>query len=80
MKNDIDNETCLQILDIWERSVFENEESFLGTFACANANILTQISWDTNFMRIVYIVEDGAHIGDSVEIAKWLEWYNNKNG
>jgi len=52
---------------------FDEKNGFVERF-CPNAWILTQVSWDCENMRFVYILDCGQHVSDSVKITEWLEF------
>lgn len=70
-----DIQSTLDTLNDWEDIAFINEEKFLQTFAnMTKAWILTHISFGSNNMRYVYILDSGQHITDSVKIEDWLNF------
>lgn len=76
MKEDTENTILLSTLERWGRIAFDSEE-FVEKF-CPRAEILTSVSWDSENMRFVYILNSGEHIGDSVKITEWLEFINKE--
>ncbi len=63
----------LAALAEWERIAFENERAFLKRF-CRDEWILTHISWGSEKMQFVYIMDSGQHIADAAPIADWLDF------
>jgi len=63
----------LAVLSSWEDLAHDETKGFCQRF-CPNAWILTHVSWDSENMRFVYILENGQHISQSVKITEWLEW------
>ena len=57
----------------WEDVAFDKQSGFMDRF-CPRAWELTQVSWDSENMRIVYVLASGQHIADSVKITEWLEF------
>lgn len=74
----MDNKEILKTLDHWGDIAFDNEETFFAEF-CPDAWILTQVSWDCENMRIVYILDSGQHISDSFKIDKWIKFLEKYN-
>lgn len=63
----------LSVLSRWESLAYDETRGFCKRF-CPNAWILVQVSWDSENMRFVYILDSGRHIADSVKITEWLEF------
>jgi hypothetical protein len=59
----------------WGNIAHNEDGGFIERF-CPNAWILTTVSWDSENMRFVYILESGQHIVDSVKISEWLNFLN----
>jgi hypothetical protein len=68
----------INALNDWECVVFDHEVAFLEKFAQGDAWMLTTVSWDSENMRLVYILGSGQHISDSAPMQAWLEFYNDK--
>lgn len=66
------------ILHDWEGVVFIYEDDFLKTFCKGDAWTLTEVTWNSNSMKFVYIIDGGSHIVNSVPMNKWLNWYYKK--
>jgi hypothetical protein len=70
-----DIQSTLDTLNDWEYIAFDNNEKFLQTFAgVTKAWILNHISFDSNNMRFVYILDSGQHVSDSVKVEDWLNF------
>jgi hypothetical protein len=67
------NSDLLAALDSWGSIARDEKSGFVERF-CPNAWILTQVSWDSENMRFVYILDCGQHVADSVKITEWLEF------
>jgi hypothetical protein len=63
----------LAALDSWGSIAHDENGGFVERF-CPKAWILTQVSWDSENMRFVYILDCGQHVADSVKITEWLEF------
>ena len=61
-------------LSEWERVASDNEPGFLEFFSKGGWT-LTKISWNSEIMHFVYVVDDGLHIADTVKIKEWLKFY-----
>jgi hypothetical protein len=73
MIKDIPIGDVLSVLDTWAEIAHDEKSGFVERF-CPKAWILTQVSWDSDNMRFVYILECGQHVSDSVKISEWLEF------
>ncbi len=74
----MNSQEILETLGHWGDIAFDNEETFFAEF-CPAAWILTQVSWDCENMRIVYILSCGQHVSDSVKIDKWINFLEKYN-
>lgn len=63
----------LSALSQWSELAHSESSGFIKRF-CPSAWVLTSVSWDSHNMRFVYILENGQHISDSVEISQWLDF------
>ena len=63
----------LAVLSKWGDLAHDESKGFVERF-CPKAWILTQVSWDSENMRFVYILDCGQHVADSVKISEWLEF------
>lgn len=66
-------EELLATLSVWGELAHDESKGFRERF-CPQAWILTNVSWDSENMRFVYILDCGQHVSDSVKIAEWLEF------
>lgn len=75
-KNDVvgvASHDLLAALSAWEDIAYDDDGGFCERF-CSGAWILTQVTWDSENMRFVYILSCGQHVSDSVKITEWLEF------
>ena len=71
MKNeDITIETLLY----WEHFISYNEESFIKKFLKGDVMAITSISWNSENMKIVYVLNSGQHVADSKQMRYFLRW------
>lgn len=68
---------AMSILSEWGRVAFDHETAFLEKFTDSGWT-LTEVSWDEARMRIVYILDSGQHVSNSIDIVEWFEFYNRK--
>lgn len=68
-------EETLETLKEWGE--LTDTPEFIERF-CPCAWILTHVSWDSENMRFVYILDCGQHVADSVKIGEWVEFLNDK--
>ena len=73
----MNNVEVLSAIREWEHVVSEHEAAFLHDF-CNDAWILVEVSWDSENMRFVYVINSGQHISDSIKIEKWFEFIESK--
>jgi hypothetical protein len=66
----------LDVLSSWEKLAHDKEKDFCKRF-CPDAWVLTHISWNSENMRYVYILDCGQHVVDSVKISEWLEFLSD---
>ena len=64
-------EETLKTLKEWDK--LADSEEFVKIF-CPEAWSVTQISWDCENMRIVYILGCGQHVANSFKIEEWLKF------
>ena len=71
-------------LDIYIGFIYDNEESFLEKFGQMNdVWMLIEVSFDSERVKFVYILDSGQHIVNSIKIEELIEWMKeltNKNG
>ena len=63
-----------ETLQAWEQAVYERDAEFLDRFG--HGFELVSVSWNSEGMYFTYIMDDGLHITDRIDIDKWLEFYN----
>jgi len=73
----MNNVEVLSAIREWEQIIFQHEPAFLHDF-CNDAWILVEVSWDSENMRFVYVINSGQHISDSIKIEKWVEFIESK--
>lgn len=66
----------LATLDLWGRIAHAENGGFVERF-CPKAWTLTQLSWDSENMRFVYILDCGKHVSDSVKITQWMDFLSD---
>lgn len=67
-----------KILDKYESAVFKNIDSFTDKFCMTPVFDLYQISFSTESVFFTYILDGdslGQHVGDSIKLDIFLEWY-----
>lgn len=69
----VESTALLAVLSLWGDLAHDETKGFCQRF-CPQAWILTQVSWDSENMRFVYILDCGQHVSDSVKITEWLEF------
>ena len=69
----VESTDLLAVLSLWGDLAHDETKGFRQRF-CPKAWILTQVSWDSENMRFVYIIDCGQHVSDSVKITEWLEF------
>lgn len=69
----LSSSALLAVLSSWGDLAHDETKGFCQRF-CPKAWILTQVSWDSENMRFVYILDCGQHVADSVKITEWLEF------
>ena len=62
----------LKMLEAWGTIAFKSR-NFSKRF-CADAYILTEVCWDSENMRVAYIMKSGQHIGSSFKMEEWLNF------
>jgi len=69
----------LAVLSSWGDLAHDDTKGFCQRF-CPKAWILAQVSWDSENMLFVYILDCGQHVADSVKITEWLEFLSANTG
>lgn len=54
--------------------VFANEQSFLKEFCNKDASDLLNIYFGEETVKIIYLLDDGQHIADTIELVYFLIW------
>lgn len=68
----------IEILDEWERIVFDNVESFEKDFC--HGEELVGVYWSSSSMKVYFMMRNGQHVTDGYSMDEWFEWLrNNKN-
>lgn len=76
----VDQRKLLVALDSWTDITNDKNSGFVEKF-CPHAWILTSVTWNSEYMRFVYILKSGQYVCDSVKITEWLEFLSdNANG
>jgi hypothetical protein len=74
-RDSVESTVLLAVLSSWGDLAHDGTKGFCERF-CPNAWMLTQVSWDSENMRFVYILDCGQHVSDSVKITEWLEFHS----
>ena len=69
----------LDALREFEKAVYDRHDDFLDRFARGPAFELTQLAIDSENVRLVYVLDSGQHIADSVKLADVLWWLSANN-
>jgi hypothetical protein len=69
----ITSTALLAALSSWSDLAHDETKGFCQRF-CPSAWMLTSVSWDSENMRISYVLDSGQHIANSVKITEWLEF------
>lgn len=70
-----DLNTLLCVLNKEIRFVFDNDESFLAALVKAkNVMDLTEVSFTSHHLKIVYVLDDGQHVAGRVGMDDYLSW------
>lgn len=67
------SELVVKELQEWGNIAYDESNGFIEKF-CPKAWILTSVSWDSENMRIVYILSCGQHVSDSFKMSEWLDF------
>ena len=63
-----------ETLHAWEQAVYDRDAEFLDRFG--NGFELVSVSWNAESMYFTYIMDDGLHIADRIDMDTWLGFYN----
>ena len=66
--------SALKSIDAEIGYIFDNEELFLERFAKGNIINLTTVSFTGTSVKIVYVLDCGQHVSDSIPMADYLAW------
>jgi hypothetical protein len=54
--------------------IFEHEDDFLNVFTDGHGWTLTDVSFSSVSIKLVYILESGQHVADSKPILQYMTW------
>lgn len=75
----VGSEPWLAALREFEKSVYDRHDDFLDRFARGPAFELAQLALDSENVHLVYILNSGKYIADSVKLADVLQWLSANN-
>lgn len=55
-------------------TIYEHEQCFLDRFGKGDATDLVEVSFSETQIKIVYILDCGQHVCDSVDVADFVRW------
>jgi len=64
----------LGVLNTEIRHIFDNEISFLERFGKGQIMDLTEVSFTSHDLKIVYVLDCGQHVCDTVAMDDYFEW------
>ena len=70
------NEALIAALNEWQDFVDKNEDAFVEEFCVGNTLILSSVYWSHSNMRVVYVLDCGQHVVNSVPMDDWVQFYN----
>ena len=70
----VSSRELVTLLSEWERVALGHESVFLERF-CHNAWQLVGVYWCSERMEVVYVLDSGQHVTDSIPLNEWLEFY-----
>lgn len=74
-KNDASALTpLLGVLNTEIRYIFDNDESFLSRFGKGDIMDLIEISFTSHHVKIVYVLDCGQHVCDTVAMDDYMDW------
>lgn len=56
------------------RHIFDNDETFLNRFAKGEWTDLVEVSFTSHHVKIVYVLDCGQHVADTVAIDDYFNW------
>ena len=68
------SQAALKVIDAEIGYIFDNEELFLEKFGKGNIMNLTTVSFANTSVKIVYVLDCGQHVSDSISMADYLAW------
>lgn len=60
-------------LQAWEQAVYDRDAEFLDRFG--HGFDLVSVSWNSESMHFTYIMDDGCHVKDRIDMDTWLKFY-----
>jgi hypothetical protein len=57
----------------WEEIAYDEKDEFVEKF-CPEAWTLTSVSWNSEKMNFVYVLDSGQHVANSVKISEWFKF------
>jgi len=67
-------QTALKAINNEIDFIFDREEEFLERFSKGNTIDLTEVSFTSISVKIVYILDCGQHVTDSIPMDDYLAW------
>lgn len=67
----------LDALNTEIRHIFDNDESFLDRFGKGEIMDLTEVSFTSHHLKIVYVLDCGQHVCDTVAMDDYFDWRND---
>lgn len=68
--------TTIDTLASWGELAHGDPE-FEKRFCKGKCWIPCDVSWDSENMRVHYIIDSGQHVGDSFKMGEWMEFLSN---
>ena len=66
--------SALKAIDAEIGYIFDNEELFLEKYGKGTIMNLTTVSFASTSVKIVYVLDCGQHVSDSISMAGYLVW------
>lgn len=54
--------------------IFENDAAFLAAFSKGNTMLLVSVHFSGSDLRIVYVLDCGQHVVDTVQLEDYSKW------
>ena len=67
-------EDCLQTISDEIDFIYVKEDAFVNQFIGHPVMALYKISFDDKYVDIVYVLDNGVHVSNSIDINLYLEW------